>query len=82
MNTTTWTTVDIPAEPNACIVLIKNISTETKEATIKDFFSFCGVIKAFEMKLDEQDGQHQIAIVIFEKESASKTATLLSQGML
>lgn len=82
MNTTTWTTVDIPAEPNACIVLIKNISTETKEATIKDFFSFCGVIKAFEMKLDEQDGQHQIAIVIFEKESAAKTATLLSQAVV
>lgn len=82
MNTTTWTTVDIPAEPNACIVLIKNISTETKEATIKDFFSFCGVITAFEMKRDEQDGQHQIAIVIFEKESAAKTATLLSQGEL
>lgn len=75
--TTTWT-IDIPTEPAANIVLIKNISLETNEATIKDFFSFCGIIKAFEMKKDEQ--QHQVAIVYFEKESAAKTATLLSQG--
>ena len=78
-NNTTWS-IDIPSEPNTCIVLIKNIATETKEATIKDFFSFCGTIKAFEMKLDENDIHHQVAIVYFEKESAAKTATLLSQG--
>lgn len=75
----TWS-IDIPKEPSLCIVLIKNISLETKEATIKDFFSFCGVIKAFEMKVDARDDKHQIAIVYFEKESAAKTATLLSQG--
>jgi RNA recognition motif-containing protein len=75
----TWI-IDIPNEPTANIVLIKNISFETKEATIKDFFSFCGTIKAFEMKVDEHDEKHQVAIVYFEKESAAKTATLLSQG--
>jgi RNA recognition motif-containing protein len=72
--------INIPQEPSTCLVLIKNISPETKEATIKDFFSFCGVIKEFEIKLDSTDEQHQIAIVYFEKESAAKTATLLSQG--
>ncbi|KAI7901857.1 uncharacterized protein BX663DRAFT_552771 [Cokeromyces recurvatus] len=71
----------IPIEPTPCLVLVKNISSKTQESTIKDFFSFCGVIKTFEMKKSKDD-DHQVAIVYFEKESAAKTATLLSQAVV
>jgi hypothetical protein len=71
-----WT-LDIPKESTPCLVLVTNIAKETKQETIKDFFSFCGIITAFEMKL--QDDAQQ-ALIHFEKESAAKTATLLSQG--
>ncbi|KAI8085551.1 hypothetical protein BDF21DRAFT_303808, partial [Thamnidium elegans] len=71
--------IELPTEPTPNIVLIKNISSKTKEATIKDFFSFCGIIKAFEMKKEEE---LQIAIVYFEQEAAAKTATLLSQAVV
>ncbi|KAK4516042.1 uncharacterized protein ATC70_011003 [Mucor velutinosus] len=74
--------INIPAEPSSQLVLVKNISLETQEATIKDFFSFCGIIAAFEMKKDFQDEKHQIALIMFEKDSAAKTATLLSQAVV
>lgn len=74
--------IDIPVEPTPNIVLVRKISLVTQEATIKDFFSFCGIIKAFEMKRDEYDEQHQVALVYFEQEAAAKTATLLSQGTI
>ncbi|CAO3627413.1 unnamed protein product [Mucor fragilis] len=74
--------INIPAEPTSQLVLVKNISLETQEATIKDFFSFCGIITAFEMKKDMQDEKHQIALIMFEKDSAAKTATLLSQAVV
>jgi hypothetical protein len=74
--------VDIPTEPTPNVVLVKHIALATQEVTIKDFFSFCGVIKAFEMKRDAYDEQHQVALVYFEQEAAAKTATLLSQGTI
>ncbi|KAI8637761.1 hypothetical protein BD408DRAFT_486011 [Parasitella parasitica] len=76
-----WT-ISIPAEPTARLVFARNISLETQEATIKDFFSFCGIISAFEMKKDVEDEKHQIALILFEKEAAAKTATLLSQAVV
>jgi hypothetical protein len=82
MNTNYQWSIDIPSEPTPNIVLIKHIALATEEATIKDFFSFCGIIKGFEMKRDEHDEQHQIALVYFEQEAAAKTATLLSQGTI
>jgi RNA recognition motif-containing protein len=74
-----WT-INVPTEPTSRLVLVKNISLETQEATIKDFFSFCGIITAFEIKKDNEDEKHQTALILFEKDSAAKTATLLSQG--
>lgn len=71
--------IQLPTEPTANIVLIKNISGQTQEATIKDFFSFCGQIQAFEMRKTNEN-ELQEAIVYFEQASAAKTATLLSQG--
>ncbi|CEP15079.1 hypothetical protein [Parasitella parasitica] len=76
-----WT-MSIPAEPTSRLVLVKNISLKTQEATIKDFFSFCGIITAFEMKKNVQDEQHQMALILFEKDAAAKTATLLSQAVV
>ncbi|CAO0802512.1 unnamed protein product [Mucor circinelloides] len=74
--------ISIPAEPTSQLVLVKNISLETPEATIKDFFSFCGIITAFEMKKEISDEKHQVALIMFEKDSAAKTATLLSQAVV
>ncbi|KAI9478760.1 MAG: hypothetical protein EXX96DRAFT_572177 [Benjaminiella poitrasii] len=79
-NTNDWS-IDIPTEPTPCLVIVKNISPKTEEAAIKDFFSFCGVINAFEMKKSSND-DYQLALVHFEKESAAKTATLLSQAVV
>ncbi|KAI8885731.1 hypothetical protein K501DRAFT_215175 [Backusella circina FSU 941] len=73
-----WT-IDIPKDATPCLVLVKNIAKETNQDTIKDFFSFCGIITAFEMKLHDE---HQEALIHFEKESAAKTATLLSQAVV
>lgn len=72
-NTNEWS-VKLPAEAKSAVI-VSNISPQTTEDTIRDFFSFCGIIQGFEMKADEHK-----ALVYFEQESAAKTAILLSQG--
>jgi len=44
-----------------------------------DFFLFCGKINQFEMK---KDGTTQSALIMFDKESAAKTATMLSNAVI
>ncbi|KAI7908061.1 uncharacterized protein BX663DRAFT_492848 [Cokeromyces recurvatus] len=68
--------------PSPNYVLVKNISLQSTEKTVKDFFLFCGKIKEFEMKVDEDDEKHQIALIHFERESAAKTAVLLSNALI
>lgn len=77
METAQWETTTIPSEPTRRLVYVSNISSKTEQATIKDFFSFCGVIDSFEMK---QLNDKQVALILFEQESSANTATLLSQG--
>jgi hypothetical protein len=60
-------------------VYVKNISGETSEKEIKDFFSFCG--KIADIKVTSA-GATQDAEVVFEKETAAKTALLLDNTQL
>jgi len=75
-----WNT-PIPTEPTPTLVHVKNLSSKTSEKTAKDFFEFCGKIKSFEVKPSD-DGKHQEALILFERESAAKTAVLLSNALI
>lgn len=75
-----WNTT-IPTEPTPTLVHVKNMSPKTSEKTAKDFFEFCGKIKSFEVKPSD-DGQHQEGLILFERESAAKTAVLLSNALI
>ncbi|KAI8889706.1 hypothetical protein K501DRAFT_328868 [Backusella circina FSU 941] len=77
---TAWS-IEIPSTPSPNYVLVKNISLETKEETLKEFFLFCGKITQLELKKDE-DEKHQIALIQFERDSASKTAVILSNALV
>ncbi|KAI8644535.1 hypothetical protein BD408DRAFT_413236 [Parasitella parasitica] len=78
---TNWT-ISIPETPSPNFVLVKNIALESTEQTVKEFFLFCGKIKEFELKVDEDDEKHQVALIHFERESAAKTAALLSNALV
>ena len=60
-------------------VHVKNISSQTTEAQVKDFFSFCGKISNLSVS---KDGDSQSAAVTFEKPTAAKTALLLDNTQL
>ncbi|KAI7882597.1 hypothetical protein K492DRAFT_206052 [Lichtheimia hyalospora FSU 10163] len=76
-----FNTITIPEEPSPNFVIVKNISLQSSEKTVKEFFLFCGKIKEFELTKDD-DGEHQVALINFERESAAKTATLLSNALI
>ncbi|KAI1436550.1 major facilitator superfamily domain-containing protein [Xylaria sp. CBS 124048] len=61
-------------------VNVKNISSETKEQQIREFFSFCG--KITDLKVSQAADGTQEATVTFEKETAAKTAQLLNNTQL
>lgn len=60
-------------------VHVKNISPQTSEAQVRDFFSFCGKISNLSVS---KDGETQSAAVTFEKPTAAKTALLLDNTQL
>ncbi|KAI9498143.1 hypothetical protein BDB00DRAFT_801288 [Zychaea mexicana] len=76
-----WTSITIPETPSPNYVIVKNVSLKSNENTVKEFFLFCGKIKEFELTKDD-DGAHQVALINFERESAAKTATLLSNALI
>ncbi|KAF2225499.1 putative actin cytoskeleton protein, partial [Elsinoe ampelina] len=61
-------------------VHVKNISTQTGEKEVRDFFSFCGKISS--LKLNDGTDGTKTASVSFEKETAAKTALLLDNTQL
>jgi K+/H+ antiporter YhaU regulatory subunit KhtT len=63
------------------LVVVHNIAATSSEKTVKDFFLFCGKIKEFELQKDDTD-EHQVALVHFERESAAKTAILLTNALI
>ncbi|GAA5803533.1 hypothetical protein EDC94DRAFT_611134 [Helicostylum pulchrum] len=80
--TNTWNNITIPETPSPNYVIVKQIARQSTEQTVKEFFLFCGKIKEFELKVDETDEKHQIALIHFERESAAKTAALLSNALI
>ncbi|KAF9158677.1 hypothetical protein DFQ26_007358 [Actinomortierella ambigua] len=76
---TNWAHVKIPATPTPNLILVTNISATASEKTVKDFFLFCGKISEFEL---QKDGDRQTALVLFERESAAKTACMLTNAMI
>ncbi|KAI8997726.1 hypothetical protein BDB01DRAFT_52912 [Pilobolus umbonatus] len=74
--------MDIKDIPGSIYIVVSNISLESSEKTVKEFFLFCGKIQEFEMKIDDDDLQHKIALIHFERESSAKTATLLSNALI
>ncbi|KAH6957042.1 hypothetical protein HG530_002577 [Fusarium avenaceum] len=58
---------------------VKNIASSTSDGEIKDFFSFCGKISDIKVT---QEGETKTAEVIFDKETAKKTALLLNNTQL
>lgn len=76
-----WKQIIIPETPSASYVIVKNISPESSEKTVREFFVFCGSISEFELTMDE-DNQYQVALIRFERESAAVTATLLSNALI
>jgi len=64
-------------------VFVSNISPNATEKTVSDFFSFCGKITKLTLRreITSQDGSQE-AIVIFETDSASKTALLLTNALI
>ncbi|KAI9260703.1 hypothetical protein BDA99DRAFT_512905 [Phascolomyces articulosus] len=73
-----WT-ISIPETPSPNYVIVKNISPQSSEKTVKEFFLFCGKIKEFELVKEDE---HQTALINFERESAAKTAALLSNALI
>ncbi|KAI1003743.1 hypothetical protein K3495_g4465 [Podosphaera aphanis] len=61
-------------------VHVKNISPETSDKEVKDFFSFCG--KLAEISISKSDDNTQNAVVTFEKDTAARTALLLDNTQL
>ncbi|KAI8393360.1 uncharacterized protein BYT42DRAFT_550761 [Radiomyces spectabilis] len=71
--------VTIPTEPTPNLVVVTNIHKTTQDKAIREFFLFCGKIKEFEL---QPDGEHQKALIMFERASAAKTAVLLSNALV
>lgn len=61
-------------------VHVKNISSQTSEKEVRDFFSFCGKISSISVNPSSEGTQS--ATVTFEKETAAKTALLLDSTQL
>ncbi|KAG0211326.1 hypothetical protein BGX28_008149 [Mortierella sp. GBA30] len=73
-----WT-MKIPATPTPNLIHVTNISAAASEKTVKDFFLFCGKILEFDL---QKEGDRQVALVLFERESAAKTACMLTNAMI
>jgi len=60
-------------------VFVSNISPNATEKTVSDFFSFCGRITRLNLRNVEG---FQEAVVVFETDSAAKTALLLTNALI
>lgn len=65
------------------VVHVKNISHQTSEKEVRDFFSFCGKITNLSVTPESDEAESsKSATVTFEKETAAKTALLLDHTQL
>lgn len=64
-------------------VHVKNISSQTSEKDVRDFFSFCGKIDSISVTPTSNEADApKSASVTFQKETAAKTALLLDNTQL
>jgi len=63
-------------------VFVANISPNATEKTVSDFFSFCGRITKLTLRREATGDGSQEAIVVFETDSAAKTALLLTNALI
>lgn len=63
----------------ATTIRVKNIGAQTSDSEIKDFFSFCGKITSIDITKEEST---KSATVVFEKDTAARTALLLNHTNL
>ncbi|KAF2097576.1 hypothetical protein NA57DRAFT_41306 [Rhizodiscina lignyota] len=67
----------------ATTVHVQNISSQTSEKEVRDFFSFCGKISSLSVTpTSDAPDASKSATVTFEKETAAKTALLLDNTQL
>ncbi|EFA86590.1 RNA-binding region RNP-1 domain-containing protein [Heterostelium album PN500] len=62
-------------------VYVSNVSLKATPKTVSDFFSFCGKITELSLR-EDSTGSAQEAVVVFESESAAKTALLLTNALI
>jgi len=68
---------------SSTVVHVKNISSQTSEKEVRDFFSFCGKITNLSVTpTSDASDSPKSATVTFEKETAAKTALLLDNTQL
>jgi len=68
---------------SSTVVHVKNISHQTSEKEVRDFFSFCGKITSLSVTPTSSDPESaKSATVTFEKETAARTALLLDHTQL
>lgn len=70
----------IPPNPTPNVVVVTNIAPDVTEPQLREFFVFCGDIKQFQLSKCE-DGT-QKALIEFTRESAARTALLLTNATL
>lgn len=63
-------------------VFVSNISPNATEKTVSDFFSFCGRIVRLNLRKSATNDGAQEAVVVFETDSAAKTALLLTNALI
>jgi len=63
-------------------VFVTNISPSATEKTVSDFFSFCGRITRLSLSKSTSGDNVQEAVVVFESDSAAKTALLLTNALI
>lgn len=69
-----------PSSSSSTTVVVTNISPSANEKTLSEFFSFCGKITSLKLtKFPNKGGE---AVVVFETESAAKTALLLTNALI
>ncbi|RKP13583.1 hypothetical protein BJ684DRAFT_9859, partial [Piptocephalis cylindrospora] len=62
-------------------VHVTDIAKDASEDKVREFFLFCGKIQKFELK-DASNEKTKEALILFDKESAAKTATMLSNAVI
>jgi hypothetical protein len=67
-------------QQDARAVFVTNISPNATEKTVSDFFSFCGRITRLNLRSGADGAQE--AVVVFESDSAAKTALLLTNALI